>query len=178
MRSICCRKHAYMSQQYIINRLDKREWLPKLGVGKVSIQNHVLYHGGHTKHGFTLSDPVSQQLILTCKPEGNWKDYFLCRAAEVFKTNQVEICRIQYSLRNPDGKFIINDRVHSLKTTWNRSGFFKRKNSCKYEWEGCTLDLAFDEGMCVANAIIEDDIDPLPFIAVSYYLWKQEEFRD
>lgn len=167
-----------MSQHYVIDRLDKRKWFPKTGVGKVSSQDHVLYHSSWAKRGFTLSDPISQRLILTCKPEGSWWNLFLCRGTEVFKTDQAEICRIQYSVRKLRGELIINDRAYSLKTTWIRNGICMRKRSCKYEWEVCSIDLSYDDGMCVASVIIEENIDHLPYIAVAYYLWMQEEFCD
>lgn len=167
-----------MSQHYVIDRLDKRKRFQKTGVGKVSSQDHVLYHGSWTKRGFTLSDPTSKRLILTCKHEGSWRDLLLCRGAELFKTDQAEICRIQYSIRKLRGELIINDRAYSLKTTWIRHGIFMRKRSCKYEWGACSLDLGFDDGMCVASVMIEENIDHLPYIAAAYYLWMREEFSD
>lgn len=166
-----------MSQHYLIERIDKRKWFPKSGIGNVSSQGHVIYNGGWTKKGFTLSDPISQRLILSCEPVWSWRDIFHLSGAEVFETDQTEICRIQYSVRKLKGELIINERAYSLKPEWTKHGVFKRA-SCKYEWEVCSLDLSYDDGMCVANIMIEDDIDHLPFIAAAYYLWMHEDLSD
>jgi len=166
-----------MSQRFIIDRLDKQKLFPKPGVGKISSDNHILYHGDFEKSGFTLSDPSGQQPSITYERDGSWWDVFLGRGDEVFVKDRSELCRIKYSLRKFRGELIINNRPYSLKPICKINSIFKPR-TWKYNWESCSLDLDYDGGMCVARLEIEENLDHLPFIAVAYYLWMRKDNRD
>ena len=66
---------------------------------------------------------------------------------------------------------------YSLKPICKNNSIFKAR-TWKYNWEACSLDLDYDDGMCVARLVIGENLDHLPFIAAAYNLWMKEDNRD